>query len=167
MIHTKNKSKNIPKSGCFRRIKPIRTKIKTFIKNERSFLVLNLDNKRELITIKLGLIISDGWNEKPKTLIHLLAPFVSEKKIIVDNDKNKEKKKKNILIKIRFLTESLDKKQIIKKPRKQKTRCFLNNKSYFSSMRVDALKTAKTPTNIKIITEKKINLSMLLKRLVV
>ena len=94
MIHTKNKSKNIPKSGCFRRIKPIRKKIKTFIKNERSFLVLNLDNKRELITIKLGLIISDGWNEKPKTLIHLLAPFVSEKKIMVDNDKNKERQKK-------------------------------------------------------------------------
>ena len=81
--------------------------------------------------------------------------------------KKKEKQKKNILIKIRFLTESLDKKQIIKKPRKQKTRCFLNNKSYFSSMRVDALKTAKTPTNIRIITEKKINLSMLLKKLII
>ena len=60
IIHTKNISKNIPKSGCFRRIKPIKIKIKILIKNERSFLVLNLDNKRELITIKLGLIISDG-----------------------------------------------------------------------------------------------------------
>ena len=55
-----------------------------------SFLVLNLDNKRALITIKLGFMISDGWNEKPRNLIHLLAPFVSGKKIIVDKDKNKE-----------------------------------------------------------------------------
>ena len=86
---------------------------------------------------------------------------------MADNDKKKEKQKKNILIKIRFLTESLDKKQIIKKPKKQKTRCFLNNKSYFSSIRVDALKTAKTPTDIKIITEKKINLSVLLKKLII
>ena len=113
--------------------------------------------------MKLGIIISDGWNEKPKTFIHLLAPFVSEKKIIVDKDKIKEKQKKNILRKIRFLTENLDKKQIIKKPKKQKIRCFLNNKSYFSSIRVDALKTAKIPTNINRITEKKINLSKLLK----
>ena len=86
---------------------------------------------------------------------------------MVDNDKNKEKQKKNILIKIKFLTESLDKKQIKKKPKRQKTRCFLNNRSYFSSMRVDALKTAKIPTNIKIITEKKINLSILLKKLII
>ena len=97
IIHTKNKSKNIPKSGCFRRIIPINTKIKTFIINERSFLVLNLDNKRELTTIKLGLIISDGWNEKPRNLIHLLAPFVSGKKIIVDKDKSKEIQKKKCL----------------------------------------------------------------------
>ena len=65
-------------------------------------------------------------------------------------------------MKIKFFTESLDKKQIKIKPKKQKIRCFLNNKSYFSSMRVEALKTAKTPINIKIITEKKINLSKLL-----
>ena len=60
IIHTKNKSKNIPKSGCLRRINPIKTKIKILIKKERSFLVLNLDNKSALTTIKLGLIISDG-----------------------------------------------------------------------------------------------------------
>ena len=84
--------------------------------------------------------------------------------MIVDNDKNKEKQKKNILIKIRFLIEKLDKKQIIKKPNKQKMRCFLNSKSYFSSIRVDALKTAKIPTIINNITETKINLSMLLKK---
>jgi hypothetical protein len=85
----------------------------------------------------------------------------------VEKDKDKETQKKNILIKIRFLIESLDKKQIIKKPKKQKTKCFLNNKSYFSSIRVDALKTAKTPTNINSITEKKINLSKLLKKLII
>ena len=164
IIHTKNKSKNIPKSGCLRRIIPINTKIKTFIINERSFLVLNLDNKSELTTIKLGLIISDGWNEKPKNWIHLLAPFVSGKKIIVDKDKNNEKQKKNMLVKIKFLIERFDKKQIIKKPNKQKMRCFLKSKSYFSSMRVDALKTAKIPTNINNITETKINLSRLLKK---
>ena len=33
-------------------------------------------------------------------------------------------------------------------------------------MRVDALNTAKTPTNINIITEKKINLSTLFKKLI-
>ena len=60
IIHTKNKSKNIPKSGCLKRINPIKTKIKIFKINEKSFLVLNLDNKSELTTIKLGLIISDG-----------------------------------------------------------------------------------------------------------
>jgi hypothetical protein len=97
-------------------------------------------------------------------LIHLLAPFVSGKKIIVDKDKNNEKQKKNILVKIRFLIERFDKKQMIKKPNKQKTRCFLKSKSYFSSMRVDALKTAKIPTNINNITETKINLSRLLKK---
>ena len=107
IIQIKNISKNIPKSGCLRRINPIRIKIKILIKKERSFLVLNLDNKRALITIKLGLIISDGWNEKPKNLIHLLAPFVSGKKIIVDKDKDKEIQKKNILIKIRFLIKSV------------------------------------------------------------
>tara|TARA_B100000003_G_scaffold196269_1_gene199135 strand:+ start:187 stop:528 length:342 start_codon:yes stop_codon:yes gene_type:complete len=98
-------------------------------------------------------------------LIHLLAPFVSGKKIIVDKDKSKEKQKKNMLIKIRFLIEKLDKKQTIKKPKKQKMRCFLKSKSYFSSIRVDALKTAKIPTNINNITETKINLSRLLKKL--
>ncbi len=70
-------------------------------------------------------------------------------------------------MKIKFFTENLDKKQIIKKPKKQNRRCFLNNKSYFSSMRVDALKTAKIPTNINSITEKKINLSSLLKILII
>ena len=83
---------------------------------------------------------------------------------MVSNDNNKEKQKKNILIKIRFLIEKLDKKQIMKKPKKQKIRCFLNSRSYFSSMRVDALKTAKIPTNINNITETKINLSRLLKK---
>ncbi len=59
-------------------------------------------------------------------MIHLLAPFVSGKKIIVDKDKSKEKQKKNMLIKIRFLIEKLDKKQKIKKPKKQKMKCFLS-----------------------------------------
>ena len=83
---------------------------------------------------------------------------------MVSNDNNKEKQKKNILIKIRFLIEKLDKKQIIKKPKKQKMRCFLKSKSYFSSIRVDALKTAKIPININNITETKTNLSRLLKK---
>ena len=129
-----------------------------------SQIIHNLNhNKTALIIMNEGFRSSDGWNEKPKTLIHLLAPLVSWKKMIVDNDKNKEKPKKNILIKIRFLIEKLDKKQIMKKPKKQKMRCFLNSKSYFSSTRVDALKTAKIPTNINNMTETKINLSRLLK----
>ena len=97
IIHTKNNSKNIPKSGCFKRIDPIMIKIKIFKINEKSFLVLNLDNNSELTTIKLGLIISDGWKEKPNTLIHLLAPFVSGKKTMVSDDNNKEKQKKRYL----------------------------------------------------------------------
>ena len=84
---------------------------------------------------------------------------------MVSNDNNKEKIKKNILIKIRFLIEKLDKKQIMKKPKKQKIRCFLNSKSYFSSTRGDALNTAKIPTIINNITETKINLSRLFKKL--
>ena len=57
IIHTKNKSKNIPKSGCLRRINPIKIKIKILIIKEKSFLVLNLDNKSELTIIKLGLML--------------------------------------------------------------------------------------------------------------
>ena len=57
-----------------------------------------LPSKTALTIIKEGLRISEGWKEKLRTLIHLLAPLVSGKKKIAHTDKiiaekNKKKRK--------------------------------------------------------------------------
>ena len=109
-------------------------------------------------------MISVGWNEKFKIFIHLFAPLVSWKKRKVEKDKNIATEKMKILKIIRFFKLNFERRHIKMKPKKQKTICFLNNRSYFSSILVDALKTPNTPININTNTERPINLSRSEKR---
>ena len=84
---------NIPKSGWRKSIIEIVVNKIKFIKNDRSFFVLYRASKSELTIINEGFKTSVGWKEKLNNLIHLLAPFVSAKKKIVEIDNNIEKVK--------------------------------------------------------------------------
>ena len=79
--------------------------------------------------------------------------------MIVERDIIRETKNIKIIKKITFFRVALDITQITKNPKIQKIKCFLNNKSYFSSIRVDALKTANIPIRIRVTTDKKIQIS--------
>ena len=101
---------NIPKSGWRKSIIEIVVNKIKFIKNDRSFLVLYLASKSELIMINEGFKTSVGWKEKLNNFIHLLAPFVSGKKKIVEIDNKMDKVKIKIEIIIRFLRDNFENK---------------------------------------------------------
>ena len=115
---------NIPKSGWLKRIKEINPNKLIFKMKEKSFLLLYLPRSKELKIINVGLRISVGWKEKLNIFTHLLAPFVSGKKNIVDID-NKIENMKNIIEKIiKFLIDNFEHTIIITRPSKQNTICF-------------------------------------------
>ena len=97
-----------------------------FIKIELSFFILYLPRNTALTTMNDGFNNSDGWKEKFKTLIHLLAPLVSGKKKIATKDKITPTKKMIKEIITRFFIESFDVRKIIKSPKRQKIKCFFN-----------------------------------------
>ena len=140
---------NIPKSGWLKRIKEINPNKLIFKMKEKSFLLLYLPRSKELKIINVGLRISVGWKEKLNSFTHLLAPFVSGKKNIVDID-NKIENTKNIIEKIiKFLMDNFEHTIIITRPSKQNIICFFIRRSYFSSILIDMLKIPKIPIIIK------------------
>lgn len=84
-----------------------------------------LPSNTALTMINEGFNNSEGWKEKFKILIHLLAPLVSGKKKIAIKDKITALKKiiKHIITK--FFIERFDVIKIIKSPKRQNIKCFL------------------------------------------
>ena len=101
---------NIPKSGWRKSIIEMMVNKITFIKNDKSLLLLYLVNKSELIIINVGFKTSVGWKEKLNNLIHLLAPFVSGKNKIVEIDNIMERVKNKIETMTKFLRDNFENK---------------------------------------------------------
>ena len=88
-----------------------------------------LPRSTELIIINEGFSNSEGWKEKLNNFIHLLAPFVSGKKNIVQSVRVIPTKNKKKETKIRFFKESWDNVRTIIIPVMQKIRCFFRSSS--------------------------------------
>ena len=119
-----NINKNIPKSGCKINSKETIKRQTIFIKIELSCFILYLPRNTALTITNDGFNNSDGWKEKFRTLIHLLAPFVSGKKKIAIKDKITAPKKMIKEIITRFFMERFDVRKIIKSPKRQNIKCF-------------------------------------------
>ena len=123
--HVKKNKTNIPKSGCKKRTNPNNENNKKFKKKELSAFFLYLLSSSALIIINVGFRNSDGWIEKLKNLIHLLAPLISSWNI-GKKDKIMKIKKVEIEKKIQFFTDNIELIKITSKDTTTKIICLLN-----------------------------------------
>ena len=91
-------------------------------------ILLNLVNISEITIIKNGFIISEGCNEKPNNLIHLLAPLFWEPTINTTISNNINATKQIYEMSITFFSLRVEQKIIIDKPKKEKIKFLIINK---------------------------------------